>query len=151
MHFLTSKMHFLAKIDTLAGVLGIAVKNAIRLLDELVAGGIAVEVTHRAKRRLFALAGLAPLRDIVRPPYRPDPHRGRGQPRHEVEEALTDSAPVPAQPLTPLERHAFEYHALEEAMAHLDAVVRNSRNALRAVSQGGHKAEATGPEVDGQD
>lgn len=115
---------------TLSAVLGIAVKTAIRLLDELVAAGIAVEVTHRAKRRLFALAGLAPLRDIVRPPYRPDPNRGRGQPRHEFEEEFADATPVPPEPLTPLERHAFEYHALEEAMAHLDAVVRRARQAL---------------------
>ncbi len=115
---------------TLAGVLGIAVKNAIRLLDELVAGGIAVEVTHRAKRRLFALAGLAPLRDIVRPPYRPDPNRGRGQPRHGIEEDFVDSTPLLPQLLTPLERHAFEYNALEEAMAHLDTVVRRARDVL---------------------
>jgi hypothetical protein len=115
---------------SVAGVLGIAVKSAIRLLDELVDAGIAIEVTHRAKRRLFALAGLAPLRDSVRQPYRPDPNRGRGQPRYEVEEELTDAASVPSQPLTPVERHAFEYNALEEAMAHLDAVVRRARQAL---------------------
>ncbi|MDR3488435.1 MAG: hypothetical protein P4M05_26480 [Bradyrhizobium sp.] len=121
---------------TVAGVLGIAVKTAIRLLDELVAAGIAVEVTHRAKRRLFALAGLAPLRDIVRPPYRPDPNRGRGQPRREVEEEFSDNTAEPSQPLTPLERHAFEYNALEEAMAHLDAVVRRTRQSLTATAFG---------------
>jgi hypothetical protein len=42
-------------------------------LDGFVAAGVAVEVTHRSKRRLFGLAGLAPLRTVVRPPYRPDP------------------------------------------------------------------------------
>jgi hypothetical protein len=63
---------------TLAARLGIAVKNAIRLLDELVAADIAVEVTHRSRRRLFGLKGLAPLREggsacrIVR-------NRGEGQ------------------------------------------------------------------------
>ena len=118
---------------TVASVLGIALKSAIRLLNELVAAGIVLEVTYRAKRRLFALQGLAPLRDIVRPPYRPDPNRGRGQPRHEVEEDFADATHVPPQPLAPLERHAFEYHALEEAMAHLDAVVRNSRQALHGM------------------
>ncbi len=115
---------------TVASVLGIAVKSAIRLLDDLVAGGIVIEVTHRSKRRLFALAGLAPLRDSVRPPYRPDPNRGRGQPRHEVEEDSADAAPVPPQSLTPRERHTFAYHALEEAMAHLDTVVRRARQTL---------------------
>ena len=50
------------------------------LLDDFCAAGIAVEVTHRSKRRLFGLAGLAPLRDEVRPPHRPEPGRGRGRP-----------------------------------------------------------------------
>jgi hypothetical protein len=76
------------------------------------------------------LAGLAPLRDIVRPPYRPDPNRGRGQPRHGIEEDFVDSTPLLPQLLTPLERHAFEYNALEEAMAHLDTVVRRARDVL---------------------
>jgi hypothetical protein len=40
---------------SLAGILGIAVKNAIRILDELQAAEIAIEVTHRSKRRLFGL------------------------------------------------------------------------------------------------
>lgn len=31
-------------------------------------------------------AALAPLRHVVRPPYRPDPSRGPGRPRHHVEE-----------------------------------------------------------------
>jgi hypothetical protein len=51
----------------------------------------------------------------------------------------------------PSHGRAFDYTSLEEAMAHLDAVVRNSRNALRTVLQGGHKAEAADPEVAGQD
>ncbi len=66
---------------SLAGILGIAVKNAIRILDELQVAEIAIEVTHRSKRRLFGLKGLAPLRDVVRPPYRPDPNREPGRPR----------------------------------------------------------------------
>jgi hypothetical protein len=36
------------------------VKNAIRLLDVLVVVGVAVEVTHRAKRRLLGLKDMAP-------------------------------------------------------------------------------------------
>jgi hypothetical protein len=39
-------------------------------------------------------------------------------------------------PLTPIERRAFDYTALEEAMAHLDAVVRQTRVALRNVAAG---------------
>jgi hypothetical protein len=115
---------------TLARVLGIAVKNAIRILDTLVSAEVAIEVTHRSKRRLFALAGLVPIRDAVRPPYRAEPGRGRGRPRHEIEQAATDTAPPPWPPLTPIERRSFDYTALEEAMSHLDAVVRRTRHAL---------------------
>ncbi|MCB8882957.1 hypothetical protein ACELLULO517_22105 [Acidisoma cellulosilytica] len=116
---------------SLAGILGIAVKNALRILDELVAAEIAIEVTHRSKRRLFGLKGLAPLRDVIRPPYRPDPERGRGRPRLETEDDLSEPVPLlPLPPLTPIERRSFDYTALEEAMAHLDAVVRRTRHVL---------------------
>lgn len=117
---------------TLARILGIAVKNAIRILDDLATAEIAIEVTHRSKRRLFGLTGLAPLRDVVQPPYRPEPGRGRGRPPIlSVDDGVADPPPLP--PLTPIERRAFDYAALEEAMAHLDAVVRQTRNNLGAL------------------
>jgi len=128
---------------TLARILGIAVKNAIRILDALVQAEIAIEVAHRAKRRLFALQGLAPLQHVVRPPYRPDPNRGRGRPRHDIEQDEPDGPPPPLPPLTPIERRAFDYTALEEAMAHLDAVVRQSRRALSALTTGREPTEAS--------
>jgi hypothetical protein len=53
---------------TLARILGIAIKSAIRILDALVAAEIAIEVTQRSKRRLFGLQGLTPLQHVVRPP-----------------------------------------------------------------------------------
>ena len=65
----------LVSATSLAAGLGMAVKNATLLLDDFCAAGLAIEVTHRAKRRLFGLTGLAPLRDVVRPPYRPGPNR----------------------------------------------------------------------------
>jgi hypothetical protein len=130
---------------TLARSLGIAVKNAIRILDGLVTAEIAIEVAYRAKRRLFALQGLAPLRDSVRPPYRPDPNRARGRPRLDIEEAEPDGPPPPLPPPTPIERRAFDYTALEEAMAHLDAVVRASRLALRSIADGTHSSGAHSP------
>ena len=49
----------LISATSLASALGISVKNAIGLLDSLVAAGAAVEVTHRAKRRLFGLRAMA--------------------------------------------------------------------------------------------
>ena len=70
----------LISATSLAAGLGIAVKNAIGLLDSLVAAGLAVEVTHRAKRRLSGLTGMAPLRDGVAAPRRPKLGRGRGRP-----------------------------------------------------------------------
>lgn len=78
--------HVVAAVDVLAAVplisatslasgLDISVKNTIRLLDGLVAAGIAVEVTHCSKRRLFGLKSMAPLGEAVRPPYRPEPRQ----------------------------------------------------------------------------
>jgi hypothetical protein len=130
----------LLSATTLARILGIAVKNAIRILDELLAAGVAIEVTHRSKRRLFGLQGLTPLQQVVRPPFRPDPTRGPGRPRHDIDQDVVEAAPSPLPPLTPIERRAFDYTALEEAMAHLDAVVRTSRFALRSIVDGAHGA-----------
>lgn len=70
----------LVSATTLAAGLGMAVKSAIALLDAFAEAEIIVEVTHRSKRRLFGLAGLAPLRDEVAPPRRPEPGRGPGRP-----------------------------------------------------------------------
>ncbi len=132
---------------SLARILGIAVKNAIRILDELQAAEIAIEVTHRSKRRLFGLAGLAPLRDVVRPPYRPDPNRGPGRPRHAIVADEVETVPPPLPLLSPIERRAFDYTALEEAMAHLDAVVRRARHALSPQALNVHRHES--PAADG--
>jgi hypothetical protein len=115
---------------TLAHILGIAIKNAARILDQLCTAEIAIEVTHRSKRRLFGLAGLAPLRAVARPPYRADPSRRPGRPCHESIDDKDETEAAPLPPLSPIERSAFDYGALEEAMAHLDAVVRHARRAL---------------------
>ena len=98
----------LVSATSLATGLGMAVKNAAALLDAFCTAGIAVEVTHRSKRRLFGLTGLAPLREAVRPPYRPDPTRGRGRPRLDQPDDPADSVvpPLPAAPLTPIDRPA---------------------------------------------
>ena len=44
-------------------------------------------------------------------------------------------------PLTPVERRAFDYSALEEAMAIWDAVVRKTRIALGAIAQSASGSE----------
>ena len=53
----------LLSATTLAGAIGMSIRRAIDLLVGFVRDELVVEVTHRAKRRLFALRGLTPLRD----------------------------------------------------------------------------------------
>jgi hypothetical protein len=122
---------------TLATGLGMAVKNAIALLDEFHAAGIVVEVTHRSKRRLFGLAGLAPLRDQVRPPRRPEPGRGRGRPPNILFLEEVEPPSLPEKPLTPIDRKAIDYSDLTHWMAHADRVIRNTRRTLDAMIRGG--------------
>jgi hypothetical protein len=121
----------LLSATTLAKGLDLAVKNAIRLLDGLVAADVAVEVTHRSKRRLFGLKGMAPLAAVVRPPYRPEPGRGRGRPPLIVEEPVPP--PEPLLPLSAIEQRAFDYSDLEQSMAQLDVVLRETRRSLDVV------------------
>jgi hypothetical protein len=114
----------LVSASSLAAGLGMAVKNAAALLDDFRRAGIAVEVTHRSKRRLFGLVGLAPLWDVVRAPDRPDPNRGRGRPPLERSDDGTDSLPIrPPAPLTPLDRRQLEYSDLEHWMAQMDQTI----------------------------
>jgi len=120
----------LASATSLATGLGMAVKNAAALLDGFCAQGIAVEVTHRSKRRLFGLAGLAPLRAEVAPPRRPMPGRGRGRPPTLEIEADLPPVPLPERPLSPIERRAFDYSELEHWIAHAEQAIRQTRHVL---------------------
>ena len=124
----------LVSASSLAAGLGMAVKNAALLLDDFCAAGLAIEVTHRSKRRLFGLTGLAPLRDVVRPPYRPEPGRGRGRPPLAAEEAIT----VPAlPPVPPLDRQPFDYSDLAHGMTQMDQTIRQARRTLGALTSPG--------------
>jgi hypothetical protein len=97
--------------------------------------GIAIEVTHRSKRRLYGLAGLAPLREAIRQPYRPQPGRGRGRPRRDDGEALAGNVVLsPLPPLTPIARRALDYSDLTQWMTHMDATIRHVRRTLDTLS-----------------
>jgi hypothetical protein len=117
-----------------------AVKNAIALLDAFAEAEVVVEVTHRSKRRLFGLAGLAPLREEVAPPRRPEPDRGPGRPRAIREEEALPPPPLPDRPLTPIERRAIDYSELEHWMAHADEVIRDTRRTLDVLARGADPA-----------
>ncbi len=120
----------LLSATTLAAGLGMAVNNAAALLDGFQADGVAVEVTHRSKRRLFGLAALAPLRDEVAPPRRPMPGRGPGRPPNLPTETEAAPPPLPPMPLSPVERRAFDYTELEAAMAFAEERMRVARRNL---------------------
>jgi hypothetical protein len=115
--------------------LGVAVKTAIRLLDGLAAAGIAVEIARRSKRRLFGLKDMAPLGAAVRPPYRPEPGRGRGRPPILSVEDDIAGPPPPLPPLTPVERRGFDYSDLDHWMAQMDQAIRHARRTLSALAQ----------------
>jgi hypothetical protein len=82
----------LLSATALAQLLGIAIKNAVRLLDGLVVQGLVSEVTHRAKRRLYGLTHLAPLRAATTAPRRPHPGRRPGRPGAAVIEPVDAAA-----------------------------------------------------------
>jgi hypothetical protein len=119
----------------LAAGLGMAVKNAIALLDAFAEAEIIIEVTHRSKRRLFGLAGLAP-------PRRPEPERGRSAVDHPGGGGAA-APPLPDRPLTPIERKAIDYSDLEHWMAHADQVIRDTRRTLDALAPGGDPGVAS--------
>jgi hypothetical protein len=121
----------LLSATTLAKAIGMSIRSATDLLDEFVRDGLVVEVTHRAKRRLFALRGLAPLRDEVAPPRRPLPGRRPGRPRMDrPEEEVVEAVAIPAPAVSVMDRKAIDYSDLEAWMAHADTVIRQTRRSL---------------------
>lgn len=126
---------------SLARSLDIAVKNAASLLDAFVARGIAIEVTHRPKRRLFGLKHLAPLREEAAPPRRALRRSGRGEmggPARAAADAVApDTAPPVPEPLrlTPLERGEFEFNDLDDWLREADQLIRRSQAVLDRLAQ----------------
>ena len=105
-------------------------------MEDFCASGVAIEVTHRSRRRLFGLAGVAPLREEVAPPRRQEPGRGRGRPRIVPIEAESPPPPVPECIPTPFERKAIDYSELEYWMANAERVIRDTRRTLDALARG---------------
>ena len=93
---------------------------------------------------LFGLHGMAPLRDEVALPCRPEPGRGQGRsPAGLAEQAPALEAP-PAGPLTPMERWTFDYTALDHWMAQAEQATRQIRRTLDALARGDDPAPAGG-------
>jgi hypothetical protein len=126
----------LLSATSLAQLLGIAIKNATRLLDGFVVQGLASEVTHRSKRRLYGLKHLAPMRDATAPPRRPWPGRRPGRPGAAIIEpvdAATGEPPgplVPSPPLPPLERRQFDFSDIDQLLDRTDQAIRRAQNVL---------------------
>jgi biotin operon repressor len=140
----------LISATTLARGLGISIKSALAILDALRRDGIAIEVTGRAARRLFGLAGLAPLAATVAPPRRPEPGRGPGRPRHLPPAVAVETLPLtPATPLAPAAWQAFDYSDLDAAMAAVDVAIRGARRGLDSLARGDDADSADA--VDGYD
>lgn len=122
---------------SLARGLGISVKSALVLLESFLTDELVIEVSHRSKRRLFALPLLAPLREAARPPTRPDPLRGRGR-RKEIPVMFENEAPSPALLSSPgpLPLFKVDYAVLEAAIANAEDVIRRTKMSLGKLATG---------------
>ena len=124
---------------SLAHSLDIAVKNAATLLDGFVTRGIAIEVTHRSKRRLFGLKHLAPLRAEAALPRRVLRRRahmaGRGDGADDADPPDTPPPVLEPLRLTPIERKEFEFSDLDDWMREADQLIRRSQAVLDGLAQ----------------
>jgi hypothetical protein len=131
----------LLSATSLGQALGMATKNATRLLEGFVVLGIAREVTHRAKRRLYGLKHLAPLREAAAAPRRPLPGRRPGRPSAASAVAETGgsddpaaTAPLlaPSPPLPRFQREEFECGELTRWLDLADQAIRRAQGVLEA-------------------
>jgi hypothetical protein len=114
-----------------------ATSNATRLLDGFVVLGVASEVSHRAKRRLYGLTDLAPLREVAARPRRPLPGRRPGRPsgagvaegaEHEAPE--TAPALLPSPPLSPFAHREFDFSDLDRWLDLTEQAIRRVQRVL---------------------
>jgi hypothetical protein len=99
------------------------------------------EVSQRAKRRLYGLKHLAPLREATAPPRRPLPGRRRGRPSTASlvadtsgEVADTGFPLVPSPPLSPLERQKFDFSDIDRLLDLTDQAIRRAQEVLEVQS-----------------
>ncbi len=127
----------LVSATSLGQALGMATNNATRLLDGFVVLGVATEVTHRAKRRLYGLKDLAPLREVAARPRRPQPGRRPGRPSAagvaraaENDTAETPQALSASPPLPPFARREFDFGDLDRWLDFTDQAIRHAERVL---------------------
>ena len=127
----------LVSATTLGQALGMATNNATRLLDGFVVLGVASEVTHRSKRRLYGLKHLAPLREAAAPPRRPVPGRRRGRPSMAslVDDVAEDAggalpALVASPALPPFARREFDFADIDRLFDLTDQAIRRVQRLL---------------------
>src|SRR5271169_4432255 len=131
----------LVSATTLGQALGMATNNATRLLDGFVVLGVASEVTHRSKRRLYGLKHLAPLREAAAPPRRPVPGRRPGRPSAASLDNDADGnvaqigAPLSPSPrLPPLARQEFDFSDIDRLLDLTDQAIRRVQHVLEVQS-----------------
>src|SRR5271170_2205266 len=131
----------LVSATSLGQALDMATNNATRLLYGFVWLGIASEVTLRAKRRLYGLKHLAPMRAAAAPPRHPMPGRRPGRPSAapprradlaseggRLAAIATPLAPSPALP--PLARREFDFSAIDQWLDLADQAIRRVQQVL---------------------
>ena len=109
-------VHPLISATRVAGALDMSSNAALQILERLVRNGVAIEATHRSARRLFGLAGLHGIQDVVARP-------AGGAPLV----ATKDGEVAPAMPRferSLAEPEDLDYTELDAAMKAADAAVR---------------------------
>ena len=127
----------LVSATSLGQALGMATNNATRLLDGFVVLGVATEITHRTKRRLYGLKDLAPLREAAARPRRPLPGRRPGRPSAagvargaENHAAETAKVLLPSPALPPFGRREFDFADLDRWLDLTEQAIRRAQRVL---------------------